>query len=49
MTQAQVDVIKELVTEQLRAARLSNDVMVKDMITSSVDSVAKLVDAVMPG
>lgn len=48
MTQAQVDVVKELVTEQLRAARLSNDVMVKDMITSSVDSVAKLVDAAVP-
>lgn len=48
MTQAQVDVVKELVAEQLRAARLDNNARVKDMVTSSVDSVAKLVGAVVP-
>lgn len=49
MTQAQVDVIKELVTEQLKAAKLTNNQRIQEMATSSVDTFAKLIDAVLPG
>ena len=49
MTQAQVDVIKELVAEQLKAAELTNNQRIQEMATSSVDTFAKLIDAVLPG
>ena len=49
MTQAQVDVIKELVAEQLKAAKLTNNQRIQEMATSSVDTFAKLIDAVLPG
>lgn len=49
MTQAQVDVIKELVAEQLKAAKLTNNQRIQEMATSSVDTLAKLIDAILPG
>ena len=49
MNQAQVDVIKELVAEQLKAAKLTNNQRIQEMATSSVDTFAKLIDAVLPG
>ena len=49
MTEAQADVIRELVAEQLRAARLSNNRQIQALATDSVNSVAKILDAVMPG
>ena len=46
---AQADVIKELVAEQLQAAKLSNAQITQQMVTNSVDSVAKIIDAIVPG
>ena len=48
MTEAQVAVIKELVAEQLKAAQLSNADKIRQMATSSVDSIAKIIDAIVP-
>lgn len=48
MTKAQADVIKELVGEQLRAAKLGNNAKALEMATSSVDSLSKIIDAVVP-
>jgi len=49
MTEAQADVIRELVAEQLRAAKLSNNRQIQALATDSVNSVAKILDAVIPG
>lgn len=46
---AQADVIKELVAEQLQAAKLANAQITQQMVTNSVDSVAKIIDAIVPG
>ena len=48
MSKAQADVIKELVGEQLRAAKLGNNAKALEMATSSVDSLSKIIDAVVP-
>lgn len=48
LTNAQVDVIRELVAEQLQAAKLSNAQTIQQMATSSVDSLAKVIDAIIP-
>ena len=48
LTTAQVDVIRELVAEQLQAAKLSNAQTIQQMATSSVDSLAKVIDAIIP-
>ena len=48
LTSAQVDVIRELVAEQLQAAKLSNAQTIQQMATSSVDSLAKVIDAIIP-
>lgn len=48
MTQAQADVIKELVGEQLRSAKLGNNAKMAEIATSSVDSLSKIIDAVVP-
>ena len=49
MTQAQVDVIRELVAEQLQAAKLGNAQKIQQMATSSVDSISKIIEALIPG
>lgn len=48
LTKAQADVIKELVGEQLRAAKLTNDRQIQAMVTDSASSLAKIIDAVVP-
>lgn len=48
MTRAQADVIKELVGEQLRSAKLGNNAKAVEIATSSVDSLAKVINAVVP-
>ena len=48
MTRAQADVIKELVGEQLKAAKLGNNAKAVEIATSSVDSLSKIIDAVVP-
>jgi hypothetical protein len=48
MSKAQADVIKELVGEQLRAAKLGNNAKALEMATTSVDSLSKIIDAVVP-
>jgi hypothetical protein len=48
MTEAQVDVIRELVAEQLQSAKLGNAQKIQEMATSSVDSLAKIIDAIVP-
>lgn len=48
MTRAQAEVIKELVGEQLRAAKLGNNAKAVEIATSSVDSLSKIIDAVVP-
>ena len=48
LTGAQADVIKELVGEQLRAAKLTNDRQIQAMVTESASSLAKVIDAVVP-
>lgn len=48
LTGAQADVIKELVGEQLRAAKLTNDRQIQAMVTESASSLAKIIDAVVP-
>lgn len=49
MTQAQADVIKELVGEQLKAAELSNKRQIQQMATESANTLAKILDAAIPG
>ena len=49
MTQAQADVIKELVGEQLKAAQLSNKRQIQQMATESANTLAKILDAAIPG
>lgn len=48
MTRAQAEVIKELVGEQLKAAKLGNNAKAVEIATSSVDSLSKIIDAVVP-
>ena len=49
MTRAQADVIKELVGEQLKAAQLSNKRQIQQMATESANTLAKILDAAIPG
>ena len=49
MTKAQADVIKELVGEQLKAAKISNNRQVQQMATESANTLAKILDSVIPG
>ena len=48
LTSAQADVIKELVGEQLRNAKLTNDRQIQAMVSDSADSLAKVIDAIVP-
>ena len=43
-----LDVIKELVGEQLRNAKLTNDRQIQAMVSDSADSLAKVIDAIVP-
>lgn len=49
ITEAQADVVRELVAEQLRSAKLTNNRQIQQMATSSVDSIAKIIDSIIPG
>lgn len=49
MTKAQADVIKELVGEQLKAAKISNNRQIQQMATESANTLAKILDSVIPG